>query len=231
MPPTRWPRSPRRARSASGSRMRSTRSPASKGSSGGWRRSARRRGVTVIDDFAHNPDKIDATLATLRAQPGRLLIMFQPHGYGPLAKMGEQLADSFADGHGAGRPAVPARPGLSGRDGRQDAAAATGSPSRSASAAARPSIFRERARSATRCSRRRKPGDRILIMGARDDTLIDFARELGRAAWRHRNCQISPALTCDGAAVSMTPGTRNRHRLEAAASRARAAAPALPAEI
>jgi UDP-N-acetylmuramate--alanine ligase len=55
-------------------------------------------GVTVIDDFAHNPDKIAATLATLRAQPGRLLIMFQPHGYGPLAKMGEQLAASFAEG-------------------------------------------------------------------------------------------------------------------------------------
>src|SRR5205085_9194180 len=49
--------------------------------------------VTVIDDFAHNPDKIDATLATLRAHPGRLLIMFQPHGYGPLTKMGEQLAE------------------------------------------------------------------------------------------------------------------------------------------
>jgi len=29
-------------------------------------------GVTVIDDFAHNPDKIAATLATLRAHPGRL---------------------------------------------------------------------------------------------------------------------------------------------------------------
>ena len=56
------------------------------------------RGVTVIDDFAHNPDKIAATLATLRAQPGRLLIMFQPHGYGPLAKMGEELAESFAAG-------------------------------------------------------------------------------------------------------------------------------------
>ena len=25
--------------------------------------------VTVIDDFAHNPDKIDASLSTLRAQP------------------------------------------------------------------------------------------------------------------------------------------------------------------
>src|SRR5215217_8009422 len=57
-------------------------------------------GVTVIDDFAHNPDKIEATLATLRAQPGRLLIMFQPHGYGPLAKMGKELAESFAKGMG-----------------------------------------------------------------------------------------------------------------------------------
>src|SRR5438270_1059450 len=52
--------------------------------------------VTVIDDFAHNPDKIDATLSTLRAQPGRLLLMFQPHGFGPLAKMGEELAGSLA---------------------------------------------------------------------------------------------------------------------------------------
>src|SRR3954449_2267346 len=59
-------------------------------------------GVTVIDDFAHNPDKIDATLATLRAHPGRLLLMFQPHGYGPLSKMGEQLADSLAKGMASG---------------------------------------------------------------------------------------------------------------------------------
>src|SRR3954453_5251005 len=59
-------------------------------------------GVTVIDDFAHNPDKIDATLATLRAQPGRLLLMFQPHGYGPLTKMGEQMADSLAKGMASG---------------------------------------------------------------------------------------------------------------------------------
>ena len=55
-------------------------------------------GVTVIDDFAHNPDKIAASLATLAANPGRLLILFQPHGYGPLAKMGEELAATFAQG-------------------------------------------------------------------------------------------------------------------------------------
>ncbi|OGN47815.1 MAG: UDP-N-acetylmuramate--alanine ligase, partial [Caulobacterales bacterium RIFCSPHIGHO2_01_FULL_67_30] len=35
--------------------------------------------ITVIDDFAHNPDKIAATLKTLHAFDGRLLILFQPH--------------------------------------------------------------------------------------------------------------------------------------------------------
>ncbi len=77
-------------------------------------------GVTVIDDFAHNPDKIAASMATLRAHPGRLLIMFQPHGFGPLTKMGEELAGAFADAHGRRRPTVPSRSGLPRRDRRTD---------------------------------------------------------------------------------------------------------------
>ena len=40
----------------------------------------------MIDDFGHNPDKIAATLRTLHAFPGRLLLFFQPHGYGPLGR-------------------------------------------------------------------------------------------------------------------------------------------------
>ncbi len=54
-------------------------------------------GVTVIDDFAHNPDKIAATLDTLHAFPGRLLVMFQPHGYGPLRQMKDAFVDCFAE--------------------------------------------------------------------------------------------------------------------------------------
>ena len=53
-------------------------------------------GVTVIDDFAHNPDKIAATLETLHAFPGRLLVMFQPHGFGPLRLMKDEFIDGFA---------------------------------------------------------------------------------------------------------------------------------------
>src|SRR5207302_8450101 len=55
-------------------------------------------GITVIDDFAHNPDKISATLETMHAFPGRLLLMFQPHGYGPLRLMKDALVDCFAVG-------------------------------------------------------------------------------------------------------------------------------------
>ena len=38
-------------------------------------------GVTVIDDFAHNPDKIAATLKTLHAFDGRLLVLEQDFSY------------------------------------------------------------------------------------------------------------------------------------------------------
>jgi UDP-N-acetylmuramate--alanine ligase len=51
-------------------------------------------GVTVIDDFGHNPDKIAATLETLHAFPGRLLVMFQPHGFRPLKLMREGFIDA-----------------------------------------------------------------------------------------------------------------------------------------
>src|SRR3546814_4905757 len=54
--------------------------------------------LTVIDDFAHNPDKVAATLAAVAELPGRALRFFQPHGYGPLRQMGKELAASFAQG-------------------------------------------------------------------------------------------------------------------------------------
>ena len=55
-------------------------------------------GVTVIDDFGHNPEKCAATLRTLKAHPGRVIAFFQPHGYGPLRQMGTELAASSAKG-------------------------------------------------------------------------------------------------------------------------------------
>ena len=134
-------------------------------------------GVMVIDDFAHNPDKIDATLATLRAQPGRLLIMFQPHGFGPLAKMGDELAESLASGMAPDDRLYLPDPVYQGGTtervrGSDWLADEVNGRERHAEHIA------ERAAIGEAMLAEARPGDRILIMGARDDTLIDFANGL-----------------------------------------------------
>jgi UDP-N-acetylmuramate--alanine ligase len=136
-------------------------------------------GVTVIDDFAHNPDKIAASLATLTAQPGRLLILFQPHGFGPLAKMGDELASTFAEGLRDGDrlylPDPVYQGGTVDRSRGSDWLAETirAAGGQAEHIADRPAIGDALLREAA-------AGDRIAIMGARDDTLSEFAAELVR---------------------------------------------------
>ena len=130
--------------------------------------------VTVIDDFAHNPDKIAASLATLRAHPGRLLIMFQPHGYGPLAKMGEELADAFTDGMAPGDRLYLPDPVYQGGTVERK----RGSDWLAEQIGTSAEHIPDRANIADALVAEARSGDRILVMGARDDTLIDFAREL-----------------------------------------------------
>lgn len=134
-------------------------------------------GITVIDDFAHNPDKIAATLSTLRAQPGRLLIMFQPHGYGPLARMGELLAESLADGMAPDdRLYLPDPVYQGGTVDRTRGSDWLAEQVREHQGNAQ--YVPDRPEIAERVLAEARPGDRILIMGARDDTLIEFARAL-----------------------------------------------------
>lgn len=134
-------------------------------------------GVTVYDDFAHNPDKIAATLATLHAFPGRLLIMFQPHGFGPLRLMRQEFIDGFAGDLGAGDVLVMPEPvyfgGTTDRSvGSTDIADGIKAKGRNAEALA------DRVACGDRLVALAKPGDRIVVMGARDDTLSQFAAEL-----------------------------------------------------
>ena len=134
-------------------------------------------GVTVIDDFGHNPDKIAATLATLTAQPGRLLIMFQPHGFGPLAKMGDELARTFAGGLRPDDRLFLTDPVYQG--GTADRSRGSDWLAREIRAAGGDAEhLPERAAIGTALLAQALPGDRIAILGARDDTLSEFALEL-----------------------------------------------------
>jgi UDP-N-acetylmuramate--L-alanine ligase len=55
------------------------------------------RGVTVFDDFAHNPAKVEAAVQAFRsaAPSERLVVLFQPHGYGPLRFLLDDFAAAF----------------------------------------------------------------------------------------------------------------------------------------
>jgi UDP-N-acetylmuramate--alanine ligase len=135
--------------------------------------------ITVIDDFAHNPDKISATLETMHAFPGRLLLMFQPHGYGPMRLMKDALVDCFANGLHRNDVLVMPEPVYFG-----------GTVDRSVGSREIVCEIERRGRKAFALPDRNacgdslvklaRRGDRIVVMGARDDSLSMFAHELLR---------------------------------------------------
>ena len=131
-------------------------------------------GVSVIDDFGHNPDKIAATLDTLHAFPGRLLLLFQPHGYGPLKVMGDALVAMFAARMRAGDLLVLPDPVYHG--GTVDRAVTSADIVAKVAAAGRDARHvADRADAAAMLVAEARPGDRIVVMGARDDSLSALA--------------------------------------------------------
>jgi UDP-N-acetylmuramate--alanine ligase len=137
------------------------------------------RGISVIDDFAHNPDKIAATLEALRKHSGRLIVFFQPHGFGPLRLMRNGFVDAFATGLGPGDLLLLPDPAYYG-----------GTTDRSVTSADIVQDLIGRGVDARRVEDRivarsiileaASSGDRIVVMGARDDTLSEFARDVLR---------------------------------------------------
>ncbi|MEN3748336.1 Mur ligase family protein [Sphingomonas sp. HF-S3] len=131
-------------------------------------------GVTVIDDFGHNPDKIAATLDTLHAFPGRLLILFQPHGYGPLKVMRRELVEMFRRRLGAEDLLVLPDPVYHGGTTSRDVTSAD----IVADIGGRARHIPVRDDAAAALIAEARPGDRIVLMGARDDTLSLLAADM-----------------------------------------------------
>jgi len=133
--------------------------------------------ITVIDDFAHNPDKISATLKTMHAFPGRLLLMFQPHGYGPIRLMRHALVDCFTNGLRDEDVLVMPEPiyfgGTVDRSvGSREIICEIERHGRKVFA------FPDRSACGDVLVRLARRGDRIVVMGARDDSLSQFAHDL-----------------------------------------------------
>jgi UDP-N-acetylmuramate--alanine ligase len=134
-------------------------------------------GVTVIDDFGHNPEKCRATLRTLKTHPGRVIAFFQPHGYGPLKQMGDELAQTFAEELGPDDVTLMCDPVYFGGtvDRSQGSERIVKLVER---AGGRAEYIPSREACGTRILALARRGDRVAVMGARDDTLTDFAKGL-----------------------------------------------------
>ncbi len=141
-------------------------------------------GIEVIDDFAHNPDKISAALAAARSRlepqsgrPGRILAFFQPHGFGPTRFLRQALTETFIQELGQDDILWMPEIFFAGGTVQKDISAADliadicqgGKDARFI--ADRPDIAPAIAAAA-------KKGDLIIIMGARDPSLTSFCGEI-----------------------------------------------------
>jgi UDP-N-acetylmuramate--alanine ligase len=127
-------------------------------------------GATFVDDYAHHPAEVAATLAAARADGlRRIVAVFQPHRYTRTAALSRQLGESLSgadlivvtDVYGAGELPVP---GISGKlvvDALLEA-----SPGK------RAVYLPRRSDVAPFLAREVRPGDLVLTLGAGDITMV-----------------------------------------------------------
>jgi UDP-N-acetylmuramate--alanine ligase len=134
-------------------------------------------GVEVVDDFAHNADKIAAAIRTAHLRAKRVLAIYQPHGYGPTRFLRPDFVATFARE-------------LKSEDRlwMLEVFYAGGTATRDFSAADIVAEIAARGTAAEFASSRdwliakiaeqARPGDIVLVMGARDPSLTELARSV-----------------------------------------------------
>ncbi len=145
-----------------------------------WNRVETMRGVDVIDDFAHSPAKIKSALDTAQYARGRVHAVFQPHGFGPTRFLWDDYVKVFArhlshqdslyllsifDAGGTANRTVSSEEMANAINGIRPSLAQT--------------VDREKL--VHDLQNVANDGDVVLVMGARDHSLTDLAREIAES--------------------------------------------------
>jgi len=134
--------------------------------------------ITIIDDFGHNPDKIRATICALTPLFDRVVIFFQPHGFGPTKLMRQGYIDTFNRFMRATdlvlMPDIYVAPGSEDQVTRDIASEDL----LSEITVCKTLHMHTRARFKLWVQDNARAGDAIVVMGARDPSLSELASEL-----------------------------------------------------
>ncbi len=137
------------------------------------------RQIRVVDDYAHNGEKLRAAITTAQAGAARVLVVFQPHGYGPARFLRPEL-----------RALLPRLLRAEDRFCYLEIFYAGGTVARDISSRALAAELPHGAYAPDHAAARdwavheARPGDTVLICGARDPDLPRLARSVFQALCR-----------------------------------------------
>lgn len=136
-----------------------------------------KQGVHVVDDFAHNPAKITAAVETARGLSRRVIAVYQPHGFGPTRFLRDEYIAAFRSvfrrGDSLYMLPIYYAGGTAQKDiSSDDIIAGLGPVEFNARAAG----GREELLTAIKADAR--PGDCVLVMGARDPSLPALVKKV-----------------------------------------------------
>ena len=149
--------------------------------------------IEVVDDFAHNPHKLAATIAAAHLRGKRVLAFYQPHSFASIKLLSNEFVESFAKSIGENDHLWLTEvyyPGGTIPEGVTCKTIYEGLKAKNVNASyndCREHILAEMAAAA-------KPGDILLVLGARDPTLTDFARKLLCALKTHQ--EVAKCAKC-----------------------------------
>jgi UDP-N-acetylmuramate-alanine ligase len=135
------------------------------------------RGVEVVDDFAHNAEKIAAAIKTAHLRADRVLAIYQPHGYGPTRFLRRDFVATFSRELAPDDRLWMLEVFYAGGTATRDFSAAD-IVAEIASRGTNAEFAPTRERLIARIAEEAQPGDLVLVMGARDPSLTELARAI-----------------------------------------------------
>ncbi len=134
-------------------------------------------GVSVTDDYAHNPAKINAALSAVQQHKGNIYVYFQPHGFGPLKMMQSELIEMLKTRLDDRTTWLMSEPFYAGGTVNRDISSQTTIEALQQTGK-KALLMHDRQEALDFLKSNVHSGDHIVIMGARDNSLTTYAEEI-----------------------------------------------------